>query len=378
MDVMMQNEALVFSPTDFVAVLNQTLDYAYPIVSIEGEIANFRISKNKWVYFDIKDDTASIKCFATIYQLPGPLEDGLKVRLSANPRLHPLYNFSLTVQSIVPVGEGSIKRAADLLYEKLAKEGLFAVERKRAIPFAPEHIVLIASKESAAFADFMKILNERWVGVSITHVDVQVQGERAVSDIVQAIEWANVHGKNVELIIITRGGGSADDLAAFNTEQITRAVALSRLPTLVAIGHEVDFSLAELAADLRASTPSNAAQLITPDKKQLQESYPSLRKQLRGQIDTLIRINFESLQQRKKQLVGSITTSVTRAEQQLYQKQTLLALLNPQSALKRGYALVKKQDAKTVIRSIKQVVPNDLLSITFSDGTIEATVNKVQ
>jgi exodeoxyribonuclease VII large subunit len=276
------------------------------------------------------------------------------------------------------VGEGSIKRAADLLYEKLAKEGLFDQDRKRPVPFAPEHLVLIASKESAAYADFVKILNERWVGVTITHLDVQVQGDQAVSDIVRAIEWANMQSNSAELIIITRGGGSADDLAAFSTEQITRAVVLSRLPTLVAIGHEVDFSLAELAADLRASTPSNAAQLITPDKSQRSDAFKALSKQLHVTLETLLHTEKAKVIQYSKQLHGAALSAHAWHEKSLQQKRTLLELMNPQSALKRGYAIVTKVGVAGSIHSIKQLQPHDIVRLTLSDGTIETTVNEVQ
>src|SRR3989344_9661398 len=164
---------LVFTPSDFVAVLNQTLEFAYPLVTIEGELATVRVSRNKWAYFDVKDESASIKCFGTVYMLPGPIEEGMMVRIVASPRLHPLYNFSLNLQSVIAVGEGSLKRAADLLLAKLQKEGLFDESRKRTVPFAPEKIGLITSGESAAYADFIRILNERWGGVLVQHYDVQ-------------------------------------------------------------------------------------------------------------------------------------------------------------------------------------------------------------
>ena len=256
-----------FTVSDFVAVFNQTIEYAYPTVTITGELANFRVSKGKWVYFDLKDDTSSVRFFGTVYMLPGPLEDGMLLQVDGVPRLHPTFGFSITAQSLKPVGEGSLKKAAALLEAKLTKEGLFSDERKRAIPYPPKRIGLIASGESAAYADFMKILTGRWGGIEIVHVDSQVQGAAAPAQIIRALDLLNAHGEELEAIVITRGGGSADDLQAFNVEQVVRAVAASRVPTLVAIGHEVDTSLAERAADRRASTPSNAAELLVPDRQ---------------------------------------------------------------------------------------------------------------
>ncbi len=363
---------IVFSPSDFVAVLNQTLDYAYPLVTIEGEISNIRVSRGKWVYFDVKDDTASIKCFGTVYMLPGPLEDGMMVRIVASPRLHQLYNFSLNLQSVTPVGEGSLKKAADLLFAKLDKEGLFDPARKRAVPYAPERIGLITSKESAAYADFTKILGERWGGVHITHVDVQVQGEPAVTDIVQAIDRLNQLPEPPEVIVITRGGGSADDLAAFGAEQIVRAIAASRVPTLVAIGHEIDESLAELAADMRASTPSNAAELLVPDKKQVLIVLKTEHKNLSELVLNHVKEAGQSIKETVQLMRHLLEQSYLVAGQTVGRQSDLLEALNPQAALKRGYAVIRS--GNSVITGVKKLKSGDDITITMQDGTAEAKI----
>jgi exodeoxyribonuclease VII large subunit len=217
-------EELIFSPAEFVAVLNQTLEYAYPLVAIEGEISSFKVSKNRWVYFDLKDEEASVRFFGTVYSLPGPLEDGMTVRVIGSPRLHARFGFSVNFQSILPVGQGELKKAADLLFKKLEAEGLFAPERKRLLPYLPKKIALITASDSAAAADFSKILNERWGGVEILLADVYVQGEQAPMQIVQAVEHLNQLSEVPEVLVITRGGGSAEDLSAFNDERVVRAV----------------------------------------------------------------------------------------------------------------------------------------------------------
>src|SRR5665213_1728930 len=185
------DQTLELSVGEFVALLNQTLDYAYPNIVLTGELANLRVSKNRWVYFDLKDELATVKFFGTVYQLPGPLEDGMLLKVRGNPRLHPLYGFSVNVQSIQPAGEGTIRRAAELLQAKLAAEGLFDEARKRALPYPPARIGLVASRQSAAYADFVKILQARWQGIAIELIDVQVQGEVAPRQIVGAIEQFN-------------------------------------------------------------------------------------------------------------------------------------------------------------------------------------------
>lgn len=371
----MLNDTVVVSVGEFVALLNQTLEYAYPGVTITGELANFRVSKNRWVYFDLKDDEASVKFFGTVYQLPGPLEDGMMVAVRGTPRLHPLYGFSITAQNILPVGEGSIKKAAQLLEAKLAAEGLFDEDRKRALPYAPQHIGLITSGESAAYRDFIKVLGERWSGVTITHVDVQVQGEVAPGQVVRAIEQLNQLAQAPQVIIITRGGGSAEDLQAFSTEQVTRAVAASRIPTLVAIGHEVDISLAELAADQRASTPSNAAELLVPDRKAVLAHLATHRGRLMHFAERTIHDARQQLRLEESTLQGSIERLFNQARQQLQLQRQLLTAFDPQAALQRGYALVRSGDH--IVRSGNDLAPGQDIALQLADAHLTASVKKV-
>jgi len=364
-----------FSVSEFVAVLNQTLEYAYPNVVISGEIANFRVSKNRWVYFDLKDEQASVRFFGTVYQLPAPLEDGMVVAVRGVPRLHPLYGFSVTVQTIQPVGEGSIKKAAKLLEAKLAAEGLFDEERKRKLPYPPAHIGLVTSGESAAYRDFIKILNARWGGIEITLIDVQVQGDASSAQVVRAIEQYNQMAVPPEVIVITRGGGSADDLQAFSTEQVTRAVAASRIPTVVAIGHEVDISLAELAADQRASTPSNAAELLVPDRKAMAKVLQAHRERLSHSADRAVHDARRELTLERRTLHDSATQLIAQTRERLLLRKQLVEAFNPRAALERGYALLRKDSA--IVRSGTDVAIKDELTIQLSDAELTATVKRI-
>ena len=366
---------LEFSVTEFVALVNQTLEYAYPNVTVVGELANFKISKNRWVYFDLKDETASVRFFGTVYQLPGPLEDGMTVAVKGMPRLHPLYGFSVNVMSIQPVGEGSIKKAAALLEAKLKAEGLFDEARKRTLPYPPQRIGLVTSGESAAYRDFVKVLGGRWGGLEITLVDVQVQGEAAIGQLVAAIEQLNQLAEPPEVIVLTRGGGSAEDLQAFSTEQVTRAVAGSRIPTLVAIGHEVDISLAELAADQRASTPSNAAELLVPDRRALLASYQAARTHLGDLTSRAVQAARTELRGHERSLHEAALHIARAGREQLTLKRQLLEAFNPQTALQRGYALVRA--GKTVVRSGAGLKAGDDISITLTDADVTASVKQV-
>lgn len=369
-------DGVILSPSDFVALLNQTLEYAYPNVLIEGELANFRISKNRWVYFDLKDQGATVKFFGTVYMLPGPLEDGLRVQVKATPRLHPQFGFNLTAQTIQPVGAGTLKRAFELLQAKLTAEGLFLPERKRRLPYPPLTVGLITSNESAAYADFVKIMNERWGGVDIQVANVQVQGESAPAMIVRAIEYFNSLSELPEVLVITRGGGSAEDLYAFNTEQVTRAVAASRIPTLVAIGHEVDISLAELAADQRASTPSNAAQMLVPERADRLRHLEQKRADLSRVLDERFFVAHQRLDVARLQFQDGLHDSLMMAQRGLVQRKQLLVAFDPHAVLRRGYSLVSSEQGK-VISHVAALTKGSKVQLMLSDGTAQATIESV-
>lgn len=366
--------AVELSVSEFVAILNQSLEYAYSGVVIIGELANFRVSKNRWVYFDLKDEFSTVKFFGTVNQLPGPLEAGMLLKVRGQPRLHNLYGFSVNVQTMQPVGEGSIKKAAELLKAKLRAEGIFDEDRKRPLPYPPKRIGLVTSAQSAAYADFIKILAARWQGLRIELIDVQVQGEIAPAQIVAAIEQHNAQAEPPSVLVLIRGGGSAEDLAAFSTEVVTRAVAASRVPTLVAIGHEIDTSLAELAADRRASTPSNAAELLVPDQAEVRRRLAATGRELNQLGQRQLAIAQDRLEAQMITLEQTLRIVIGRHQDQLKAQVRLLGVLNPAAVLQRGYAVVRKNG--TAIRSIRDVEAGAIVDIQLADGSFVATVAK--
>lgn len=361
--------------SDFVALVNQTLEFAYPNVTITGELANFRVSKNRWVYFDLKDELSSVRFFGSVYNLPGPLEDGMLLKVRGQPRLHRLYGFSVNVMSIRPAGEGTIRRAAALLQAKLAAEGLFDESRKRPLPYPPTSIGLVTSKQAAAYADFVKVLGARWGGLDIQLIDVQVQGEAAPAQITAAIEQFNARAVPPDVLVAIRGGGSAEDLAAFNTEQVTRSVAGSRVPTLVAIGHEVDTSLAELAADRRASTPSNAAELLVPDRAQARQALRAAAAQLQQSARHQFQTAREYLQNQSAAAESGVLRVFRQAETTLAAQTKLLAALDPQAILRRGYAIVRHNGRS--LRSVRALQRDAIVEVQLSDGGFMAAVDEV-
>ena len=372
----MTNEDINLSVSEFVDLVNQSLSYSFQGISVTGELANMRVSKNRWLYFDLKDQSSTVKFFGTIYNLPGPLEDGMIIKVNGMPKLHNLYGFSVTVQKISLAGEGSIKRAAELLKAQLQKEGLFDPARKRPLPYPPKTIGLVASKQSAAYADFVKIMNARWGGVEMQLIDVQVQGEPAPSLVVGAIEQFNAAAVVPDVLVVIRGGGSAEDLAAFNTEQVTRAVSASRVPTIVAIGHETDISLAELAADKRASTPSNAAELLVPDKSHVLQNLHKSSTFLDNLISRQIDLTKMELSQVAEFFDQTISTKLDTLKNLNKSRSDLLQALSPSSIIERGYAIVRSSGS--VVSSIAGLKTSDIIDINLSDGNAEAIIKSVR
>ena len=340
-----------FSVSEFVATLNQTLEYAYPLVEIEGEVASFKVNQQKFVFFDLKDAGASVGCFMTVWQLRVPIEDGMKVVIRANAKLTQWGKFSLTVQSIRPSGEGSIKKSFDILKAKLETEGLFDEARKRRLPAMPSHIGVISSTQAAGYADFIKILYNRFGGVSVDVAHVQVQGEVAPDQIMRAIEYFNTSTDLPEVLVIIRGGGSADDLSTFNDERLVRAIAASRIPTLVGVGHEVDITLADLAADVRAATPSNAAQIVVPDRQEILQRLSHQRVRVLSYVDMAIDRVGKEVEGKRVSLVRALDGHVDDNVLRLAHVKERLTAYNPRRVLARGYAILtgKVQVGETVM-----------------------------
>lgn len=370
-------ETLVLGVSDLVALVNQTLEYAYTSVVVEGELSSFKVSKGKYVFFDLKDDQSVVSCFMMVYQLRTALEDGMKVRAVVSPKLTAWGKFSLTVRNIAPVGEGTIKRSFELLRARLDKEGLFDPGRKRPLPTMPQRIGLIASTESAGYADFIKILNSRWVGMDITVADVLVQGIDAGNQIVDAIRYFNEDAWPVEALVIVRGGGSAEDLAVFNEEPLVRAIAASRIPTLVGVGHEVDTSLSDLAADVRAATPSNAAQLLVPDRAAVMRELHHTQQQMLARL--LARREGVQLQTHAavQHLLGRLQAALDAQERHVHYARQTLRQLDPKVVLARGYALVRDERG-SLVTGTTSLKSGDKIAIELNSSIINAGVQDVR
>lgn len=362
---------------------------------VEGEVSQYKISQGKWVFFDLKDDRAVVNCFATVYGIKTPLADGMKVRVIGYPKVREQSGcFSLVVQQVELVGEGSLKKAYLLLKEKLAKEGLFNVERKRVLPDFPQKIGVIASGDSAAWGDFWRILNNRWRGVELELFNVAVQGEKAVEEITAAFEYFNKKQNDSELVVLIRGGGSFEDLAAFNTEEVARLIYGSRLPVVVGVGHERDESLVDFVADVRASTPSNAAEIVVPNlvdfvgdleltQEHLREKLLhkiSRLKHLAEQLFFLMASKLESPLSSARFLIEKflacrlkIVNQFEQMEQIVEANDRLLQNINPKKLLRRGYGIVRDSKGR-LIKKPSLVDEGERLVIELSEGVLKAKV----
>lgn len=352
----MENDAAkpLFSVSDFLASLNQTLEYAYPGVFVEGEVASFKVNQGKYVFFDLKDDGGTLGCFMTVWQLRTPIEDGMKVIVGGTPKLTPWGKFSLTVQTVRPSGEGSLKKSFELMREKLEKEGLFAAERKRPLPTVPRRIGMVTSTAAAGYADFVKILNDRWGGLQVDVAHVQVQGQAAPEQMIRALRYFNEQEAPPEVIVLVRGGGSADDLAAFNDEPLVRQIAASRVPTLVGVGHEVDTSLADLAADVRAATPSNAAQLLVPDRREIERAVNARLQSIEPAVRRSVQALASLVGERMTMILETIDQHVVILERAVEASRRALVAYDPRRVLERGYAIVRGARAVGSVVEIEQ------------------------
>lgn len=391
-------------------------------VVVVGEIIQIKIQR-QLVFITIKDENSSLDIFGISYQIPQvfSLEKGMNVEISGNPSLYQKSSkFHLRAKSVVPVGIGSLERSYQLLKHRLETEGVFDQERKRPLPQYPESILLLTGDKSQAYQDFIKVSRLRMPGIKITHMPILVQGNNAVKDIVESINLINYLVKNNRLnfdaLVLTRGGGSMEDLAAFNDETVVKAVFGCVLPVVCAIGHEGDVTLAELAADKRASTPTDAAVVLVPESNELykkcinQVNYlkSSINRRIESnsfQLSRILRkidigINSHSNQtnsilirlkalietqgklllENKKEIIRNlnyinnrITDDLNRSTQLFHSQNNLIKSLDPQRVLKRGYSITKTKAGK-IITNIQEVDSDQSLITLLANGTILSRV----
>jgi len=322
-----------------------------------------------------------------------PLEDGMRVVVKGYPKVYERFGqFKLNVQEATPVGEGALAKAYQLLKKKFEEEGLFDDSHKRVLPRFPERIGLITSRDAAAFGDFVRILNNRWSGACVDHAHVHVQGKQAVQEILGAFQHFNAlpASKRPDVLVLTRGGGGLEDLHAFNDEQVARAVFQSKIPVVVGVGHERDESLCDYVSDVRVSTPSNAAERIVPDQREVQRELALMTERMEETLSSRLHEHQQLIThttniiglilEREKQRFLTISSRLSERleewlpdiKQQLTSQLRILSQIDPKRVLARGYSLVTVQGR--VVRSSKQLAVGQSVHVQLSQGEVDADI----
>lgn len=349
-------------------------------VVVKGEISNLKYHGSGHVYFSIIDAMSKINCFLPreyAMSLHYPLEDGMEVTLTGSVSVFKKNGtFSLYVKIVEVSGEGNLAIAFEKMKEKLSREGLFDQSHKKPIPKYPNKIGIVTSATGAAVKDILKILKGRNHLVDVMIFPVLVQGEAASADIAAMIDYINANFDDIDTLIVGRGGGSADDLWAFNEENVARAIYRSEIPIISAVGHEIDFTIADLVADLRAETPTAAAQLVVPDTEQMRKQMEDLKEHLYIQLSNKLMYHRLLIDNLAKEMKNCLNGQISELEHVLNQSKLLLEENNPAQILKNGYTVLT-DEAGRVISAAGQLCEEKEYKITLQDGFAKCRITEI-
>ena len=368
-------------------------------IAVRGEISNYKLYPSGHHYFTLKDEGAALKCVmfkSSAQRLRFRPENGMRIIAMGKVSVYPrdgVYQLSCT--ALAMDGIGDLYAAFEQLKGKLAKEGLFEPSHKKPLPQYPGTIGIITSSAGAAVHDMLRILRKRYPLTNVRLLPVRVQGAEAPGEIAAAIRYAN-HYKLADLLIVGRGGGSIEDLWAFNDERVAYAIYESAIPVISAVGHEPDVTISDFVADLRAATPSNAAELAVPDQQALRQTLDSFSNVMANALGRQIKASRQHLkvlsesqslksptgylEQRRKNLqllrnrmISAQNASLARNKQRYIANISKLDAMSPLKVLTRGYSMAQTEDG-TLLRSVSQVELGQRISVSLSDGRISATV----
>lgn len=397
------NASKKLSVSELTREIKYLLETSIQSVWVEGEISNFKHHSSGHIYFSLKDSSAQLSCVMwrsrnqSMFFSP---RDGMKILARGRITVYEKRGaYQLDVQQIKPAGVGELQMAFEQLKARLVQEGLFETQYKQEIPTFPQRIGIATSPTGAAIQDMITILQRRFPPVEIIIRPTKVQGEGAARDIASAIEEFNDFGE-IDLLIIGRGGGSIEDLWAFNEEQVARAIFASQIPVISAVGHEVDFCISDFVADLRAPTPSAAAELAVPDANELKQRIKLLSEHVSQRVlerviscrDHLKRLTssygfrrpidlLKQYHQRLDELFRSMKKSIDHAitlrKEQVNALEKNLNALNPTAILGRGYSICFHKTTKEIIKDASTLKLNDEIEIKFFRGQAEGKIKKI-
>jgi exodeoxyribonuclease VII large subunit len=397
------SEFPVVSVSDLVNAFKEVVETALPPCTVEGEISNCRRSPAGHWYLTLKDEHSEIGAViwrSAAQKIRFDPKDGMKCLATGSLQVYVAKGTcQFVISRLMPQGIGELELAFRQLRDKLSAEGLFDESRKRAIPQIPRRIALVTSPGSAAVRDMIQVITRRWPPAQIVVVPVRVQGDGAAEEIAKALKL--VHRiPDVDVVITGRGGGSLEDLWCFNTEVVARAVAACRIPVIAAVGHEIDVSIADLVADRRALTPSEAGELVVPSARDLHDSLihtaHRMRQTLRDRLDRarlrLSTIEARSVLQRPMSLVDqkrldceafseravkAVRLLTERRGRDLSEFAASLQAMSPLRVLSRGYSLTQTSDG-ALLRSAEGVEPGEILTTRLESGLVRSAVTEIE
>ncbi|MBI4432032.1 MAG: exodeoxyribonuclease VII large subunit [Candidatus Omnitrophica bacterium] len=369
----------VYSVSDLTRNIRFSLEENFSDVWVEGEVSNFKLHTSGHMYFSLKDAESQIQCvmFRRENQMIGfELKEGLKALCFGRVSVYPARgSYQLYVARIEPKGVGSLQLRFEELKEKLRKEGFFDIARKRPIPFLPRTIGVVTSIDGAALRDILHVLERRFQNAHIVIVPTLVQGPTAAPLVAEAIADLNIWNQ-VDVILLARGGGSLEDLWAFNEEVVARAIFESQIPIISAIGHEVDTTIADFVADLRAATPSAAAEIVMPEKEELVLRIQALKERAIQALRSF-EVPLQRLDELRKSLSGVLQNAVLFKKERLSALMGKLEALGPLSTLQRGFSVSVKLPDENVITSYRDVKPGDIVKTKLKTGFFTSQVKEV-
>jgi exodeoxyribonuclease VII large subunit len=387
------------------AQIKDLLETSFDSVWVAGEVSNLSRPHSGHCYLTLKDDQAQLRCAVwrnTLNRLRFDLHDGLEVVCRGRIDVYaPRGTYQLIVESIEPKGIGALELALRQLRDKLAREGLFDADRKRPLPAFVRRIAVVTSPSGAAIHDFLQVLGRRWRGADVIVVPTRVQGEGAAAEIAAAISTANRLSVAIDCLVVTRGGGSLEDLWAFNEEAVVRAIHASRIPVISAIGHEIDVTLSDLVADVRALTPSEAAELVAPAAEDILARFRQTEKRMsavlrwrlsaaRSRLDAvaahrvfrLPRARIEEFSLRLDELDARAARALGQrlhlAHTQVQQQAARLEALSPLGVLGRGYSLTLRAEDGRIVRDAAELATGDAIVTRFGRGSATSRVESVE
>ncbi len=393
-----QKETLVFTVKELTQRIKWLLEENFLLVWVEGEIFQLKFHDSGHIFFTLKDEDALLR--AVIFRdaaqtVKIPLKEGLRVLCFGRISVYPQRGeYRLVVQRVEPKGIGALQLAFEALKEELRRLGYFDPRNKKGLPAFPKRIALVTSTSGAAMRDFLKVAEERWAAEVLVY-PVRVQGEGAAEEIARAIYFLNENFEDLDLIVIARGGGSLEDLWAFNERVLAEAVFSSKIPVVSAVGHETDYTICDFVADARAPTPSAAAQMVLPDKKKLLERLKNwedriklsvlkrlnrlerelyhLRRRLKHPLKTIREAEAELLKAGER-LRAAVKRIFKEREERLKNLENYLKALSPFGILSKGYTLTFLLPEGKLIKSKKEVPKGATLEVKFYDGSIRVYV----